>query len=111
VGIRLRSSQPEVARSTPPTTVTEETKETTAPTWTPQKDPQSWECPECHCVNFLAPAVAGESLCILCGFKGGPGFGCGTIWEDEDDNFGLHYPHSEVSSLWDELPRRRRTSM
>ena len=111
VGIRLRGNQPEVARVTPPTTVSDEPADTNDPTWTPQKDPESWECPECHCVNFLAPAVAGETLCILCGFKGGPGFACGTIWEDEDDNFGLRYPHSDVSSLWSEFPRHRRTSM
>jgi hypothetical protein len=116
VGIRLRSAQQEVTRVvTPPTPLVAPTEDSSdpGPVSTPQKDPESWECPECHCVNFLSPLVPGESLCILCGFKGGVGFGCGTIFEDEDDNFGLLYPHSEVSSLWNEFPRRRqrRTSL
>lgn len=100
VGIRLHTSTP--APEEPPEPI---------PITPPQKDAESWECPECHCVNFLSPTVPGEALCILCGFKGGPGFACGTIFEDQDDNFGLHYPHSEVSSLWNEIPRHRRTSL
>jgi hypothetical protein len=107
VGIRLRSAQQDVARVVTP--LTPEHGEISSPS----KDPESWECPECHCVNFIAPpAQQGDSLCILCGFKGGPGFGCGTIFENDDDNFGLHYPHSEVSSFWGDLPKRqRRTSL
>jgi hypothetical protein len=102
VGIRLRSAP----HATPEPIEAPSTTSTT-----PQKEvSESWECPECHCVNFLSAAAAGESLCILCGFKGEAGFACGTIFEDQDDNFGMIYPHSEVSSLWAEPTRHRRTS-
>jgi len=68
--------------------------------------PSSWECPECHCVNF---DPSEERYCILCGFKaaGTVDYGCGTIYEDQSEHgseaIGLYYPHSEFS--WSNLRR------
>ena len=67
--------------------------------------PTSWECPECHCVNF---DPSEERYCILCGFRADTvDYGCGTIYEDQSESegtaIGLYYPHSEFS--WSNLRR------
>ena len=60
----------------------------------------SWECAECHCVNFESVSLSKPMHCILCGFTGPMDYyGCRTIYESDDDEVGLHYPHSELSSF------------
>ena len=103
VGIRIRNPAPEIARTTPapqPEPIVNDDSKSS-----PEK---SWECPECHCVNFVSSSC--EATCILCGFKGSNDFGCGTIFEDEDE-FGLHYPHSEISSIFGDMPSTKLTSL
>ena len=105
VGIRLRNSTSiETTTSTPcespkitPKVVTD-CPPSPAPSDT---SPSSWECPECHCVNF---DPSEERYCILCGFKASTvDYGCGTIYEDQSEResegtaLGLYYPHSEFS--------------
>jgi hypothetical protein len=122
VGIRIRTPPPEdpksiTSHSTTPTLVDEVTsdciEDSVCRSPPPRDGPRQWECPECHCVNFLSAADQSQS-CILCGFAG-VDFGCGTIFEHDDteslpesDMFGLYYPHSEISSIWDDFPRKRR---
>ena len=112
VGIRIRNPPPEVhvprALPAPIPAVS------SSPKHAAQHDDDSWECPECHCVNFESVSPDAPKYCILCGFMGTMDYGCGTIYETgggsetDSDAFGLQYPHSEISSLWDEFPRRRR---
>lgn len=85
VGIRIRNP--------PPETQTLKNSATKA-----SHSDDSWECPECHCVNFEAVSLAEPKYCILCGFTGIMDYGCGTIYESDDDE--LNYPHSEVSLVW-----------
>lgn len=107
VGIRIRSStQQEVVPWTKWTTTSTCEADSPETKTTPDRPPQQWECPECHCVNFSSQTNS-DPLCILCGFKSTAGdFTCGTIFED-DESFGLIYPHSEISSVWEDFPRRR----
>jgi len=111
VGIRIRNTPQEIQKSTnPPSTAPTCDEDSPAEERTPPANRvQQWECPECHCVNFLASASpCVDSCCILCGFKNSGNFSCGTIFEDDDgESFGLVYPHSEISSAYDEFPRRR----
>jgi len=103
VGIRLRNnSTPELpsvrCASTAPPSPDPIPSPSTPPPGKPTTD--SWECPECHCVNFGATSDD-EKFCILCGCKYGQiEFGCGIIHEHDSeysDEAALYYPHSEFS--------------
>ena len=117
VGIRIRTPHVETSLKATPvsstaTTTIADDSSSSIENHSPEPVKQ-WECPECHCVNFLSLAVTEPSsrACILCGCKGGAEFGCGTIYENDDgfslngsETFGLHYPHSEISSIWGDFP-------
>lgn len=115
VGIRIRScpSSPQEIHKAPPSTAATSEEESAASlaeedmSRSPPERPKQWECPECHCVNFLTASA--DSLCILCGFKNSGDFTCGTIFEEyqDEESFGLVYPHSEISSSWEPFSRRR----
>jgi hypothetical protein len=106
VGIRLKNSQNGELPS----------KIVTEPIKSPERDVEplptspeintSWECQECHCVNFDASTTDDEKFCILCGCKRGTiEYGCGTIYEGNSETSDtLHYPHSEFS--WGNLANR-----
>ena len=125
VGIRIRNPPPEVHKSAPSTVATTSTTVHDDSSSSVEDaggkasidGPKSWECAECHCVNFLAATADVSRYCILCGYKGIGEFGCGTIFENggddgfsqtDSDAFGMQYPHSEISSIWDSHPRQRR---
>jgi hypothetical protein len=87
VGIRLRPNAIEPVAPAP---------DYIAPDSSPRS---SWECPECHCVNFSKDS----DNCILCGYRGAIDFGCRTILELPDEwNDVMHHPQSELGeSLFD----------
>jgi hypothetical protein len=105
VGIRLRNcSSTELMIPTRPSTQSpehvERTPEHPGVIEKPTPTNTSWECQECHCVNFDASSGEDdEKFCILCGCKCGTiEYGFGTIYEDNSEaSDALYYPHSEFS--------------